>query len=166
MVVVTDAGPLIHLGSCNCLWVLKDLFGRVLVPSSVWKEATAHRSLPGAAEVIQANWLEVVSAPTVKTRPRFAGLALHEGERDGLELALELPADLFLSDDQAAVRAARAVDVAVVGSVGVLIRAKENGLLNEVLPKLRMMQSRGFWMSKRFVGTVARLVNEQVPTDQ
>jgi predicted nucleic acid-binding protein len=145
---------------------LKDLFGRVLVPTSVWKEATAHRSLPGASSVLQADWLEVVSAPLVKTRPEFSGLALHDGERDGLELALELSADLFLSDDQDAVRAARAVEVPVLGSVGVLIRAKDKGLIEAVLPQLIAMQSQGFWMSKRFVGTVARLVNESAPGEQ
>lgn len=164
MVVVTDAGPLIHLGSCGCLWVLKSLFGQVIVPAAVWNEATAHPELPGAQEVLRADWLEVVSAPRVQVRPEFHGLELHRGERLGLELALELSAEMFLSDDQEAVRAARGVEMPVLGSIGVLIRAKEKGLLEAVMPHLEAMRASGFWMSKRFVETVARMVDEEGDT--
>lgn len=38
MIVVSDAGPLIYLGSVGRLALLRDLFGRVVVPRQVWNE--------------------------------------------------------------------------------------------------------------------------------
>ena len=38
MIVVSDAGPLIYLGSVGRLVLLRELFGRVVVPQQVWDE--------------------------------------------------------------------------------------------------------------------------------
>jgi predicted nucleic acid-binding protein len=41
-VVVTDAGPLIHLDELDVLDLLND-FAEVLVPQAVWREVERHR---------------------------------------------------------------------------------------------------------------------------
>jgi hypothetical protein len=44
LIVVADAGPIIHLDELGCLDVLAD-FGRVIVPETVWLEVQRHRPL-------------------------------------------------------------------------------------------------------------------------
>ena len=52
MIVVSDAGPLIYLGSVGQLALLQALFGRVIVPRQVWDEVVgAGTGRPGSAAV-------------------------------------------------------------------------------------------------------------------
>jgi hypothetical protein len=56
LVVVCDAGPLIHLDELGCLDLLAD-FGTVLVPEQVGREVEHHR--PGALERSELHAQEV-----------------------------------------------------------------------------------------------------------
>lgn len=47
MIVVSDAGPLIYLGSVGRLALLRDLFGRVVVLRQVWNEVVGGLLLRG-----------------------------------------------------------------------------------------------------------------------
>ena len=42
VLVVLDAGPLIHLDELSCLYLLDD-FATLLIPSIVWQESIRHR---------------------------------------------------------------------------------------------------------------------------
>ena len=42
LVVIADAGPVIHLDELSCLYLLAD-FGRVIIPETVWMEVQRHR---------------------------------------------------------------------------------------------------------------------------
>jgi predicted nucleic acid-binding protein len=56
--VVADSGPLIALALGQCLHLLRDLYGIVLVPDAVWREVTeAGQGRAGAAEIAAASWL-------------------------------------------------------------------------------------------------------------
>ena len=63
MIVVSDAGPLIYLGGVGRLALLRDLFGRVVVPRQVWDEVVgAGPERPGSAEAAAAaSWIDVRS---------------------------------------------------------------------------------------------------------
>ena len=77
MIVVSDAGPLIYLGGVGRLALLRDLFGRVIVPRHVWDEVVAVSSeRPGSAELTSAaSWIDVlrVSAELVEEILVLAG---------------------------------------------------------------------------------------------
>jgi predicted nucleic acid-binding protein len=121
-IVVSDAGPLIHLDEIGCLPLLSD-FTKVLVPDAVWIEVTRHRP---AALAHQAVPLVRVTL-SMPTPPQFAELArlfsLHQGEVEALQLASQQPIEFLLTDDTAARLAARQIGVAVHGTIGVLLRS-------------------------------------------
>lgn len=127
-VVVSDAGPLIHLDELGCLDLLAD-FSEVLVPDAVWREVEKHR--PHALEVGGAG-LRRVAPPRGILAPRLRSLvetmSLHRGEQEALAVAAEHEAVLLLTDDAAARLAAGTMKLEVHGTIGILIRSIRRGL--------------------------------------
>jgi predicted nucleic acid-binding protein len=65
VVVVADAGPLIHLDELDCLDLLND-FKQIMVPDAVWREVQLHR--PSALQTSKAILLRSIvpnSSPTI-----------------------------------------------------------------------------------------------------
>jgi hypothetical protein len=74
-----------------------------------------------------------------------SGLGL--GESETISLALEKGADFVVLDDKPARRLAAAIGLAVIGTVGILMRAKEKGLVQAVRPHLDALRARSFRVS-------------------
>jgi len=122
MIVVADTSPLNYLIRSGYVWILPELFGRVIVPKAV----LAEMQHPRAPEEVQAfsnsppPWLECVEAGRIAT-----GLdpSLGEGEREAISLALDTHADALLLDDLAGRREAQSRQIAARGTVAVLLQA-------------------------------------------
>ena len=108
MIVVSDAGPLVYLGSVGRLVLLQDLFGRVVVPQQVWDEVVgAGAGRPGSAAVAVASWIDVRTPASSSLTERLHRI-LDAGEAAAIGLCHELHADLLLCDDLEARRVAAA----------------------------------------------------------
>ncbi len=84
MIVVADASPIICLARVGRLALVRDLFGRVIVPPAVRDEVAAG---PGGDQVLQSStWIEV---RPVTDSTRVAALAgeLDLGEASAIALA-------------------------------------------------------------------------------
>jgi len=125
-IVVSDAGPLIHLDEVGCLNLLAD-FAQVLVPDAVWLEVARHRpsalQCPGIP-LSQTSHGEVISAELEELARLFA---LHPGEVQALHIAAQRRVEFLLTDDAAARLAARHVGIPVHGTLGILLRAIRRG---------------------------------------
>ena len=53
MIVVSDTTPIIALLKADCLDLLKNMYGNVLVPKAVYRELTENPNYLGEAEIIQ-----------------------------------------------------------------------------------------------------------------
>lgn len=82
---------------------------------------------------------------------------LHAGEVEVMILAQEQNADLVILDDNAAEKTARYLGLVVTGTLGVLIKAKRKGIIEEVRPLLLDMRKNGFYVSN----AIERMVLEQ-----
>lgn len=69
---------------------------------------------------------------------------LGAGERAALALALETSESLVLLNDAAARAAAKQLGLTTTGTLGILLLAKERGLLAAVAPVLASLEQRGF----------------------
>ena len=59
MIVVADSTPLIALARVGRLELLRDVFGRVIVPDAVWRETVQDgQGQSGASEISAASWIE------------------------------------------------------------------------------------------------------------
>ncbi len=161
MIVVSDASPLIALAAIGELGLLRLLYGEVLVPEAVHREATASRpSAPGAVEVRDATWIGVRS---VTDRVLIAALSLDldPGEAEAIALAVETDAELLLMDERRGRVAATRLGRRVVGVLGALIEAKQRGLVPAVRPLLdALADDAGFRISAELRKRVSEAAGE------
>jgi predicted nucleic acid-binding protein len=158
-IVVADSGPLIALSRIGQLELLPQLFGRVQIPSAVWREVTqgAGEGRSGAAEVRAAPWIDVVSADEASV----AGYALivDEGEAAAIVVAKACDALLIIDDDRGR-RLALRLGLRIKGTLGILVLAKRRGLLARVRPLIDALPRCGVYVSQRLIDAVLHDVNE------
>ena len=126
-IVVADTGPLHYLVLIGQVDVLPQLFGAVAVPAIVAGELR-HPHAPVAVRAWADSpppWLAVHDTPA-----ETASLGwLDPGERAAITLAHALGAGLLLIDDRAGAAAARGEGLRVTGTIGVLVDAARQGLI-------------------------------------
>lgn len=94
MIVVADAGPLIHLAAIGQLELIHRLSPEVLVPRAVFDEVVVvGAGLPGAAEVAAATWIRVVMPMHGDVVAALLGGGLHLGEAQAIAVAVERGAE-------------------------------------------------------------------------
>jgi uncharacterized protein len=154
VIVVADAGPLIHLSLLGRIDLLPTIYGRILVPDLVYKEVQAGEGMAGASEVKDASWIDVVQHEPEADLFRSLQAQLDPGEAAALWLGTERQADWILSDDRQARLAAERLGLQVRGTLGVLAEAKRRGLVPELSSLLRQLKAEGVWLSERLIQAV------------
>lgn len=129
MLVVSNSTPLMHLPAMGELDILRVLFGEIHIPEAVYEEVVVRGAgKPGAVEVAQADWVK-----RHRVDNTLAVLMLQDqldpGEAECIVLAVEIGADMVILDDGGARLDVEARGLKVVGTVGVLLRADEEGLV-------------------------------------
>jgi predicted nucleic acid-binding protein len=133
--VVSDSGPVHYLVLCEVIHVIPSLYGQLVIPSSVAEELThAHAPAPVSAWIkSMPAWASIQGAREIDPAEQ-----LGMGEREAIALARELKAAELLVDDRLARKVAVQRGLLITGTVGILEKAAERGLLNlsEALQKL------------------------------
>jgi predicted nucleic acid-binding protein len=114
MVVIADTAPLNYLVLIGEQELLPALFGQVIIPEAVLRELQAAATPPAVRQWIasQPLWLATRRTSAV---PDASLSHLDEGEREAIQLAEELGADLLLIDERAARREAARRNLATSG---------------------------------------------------
>lgn len=140
--VISDTGPLSYLHKLGRLDLLRQLYGRILVPPAVVAElGVGHRLGKDLPDVAALEWIEL-RAPPADSLKEIEGLGA--GETEGIALGRALPGALLLIDDAEARRVALEFCLRVTGTVGVLILAKDRRLIEQVAPELDRLSTFGF----------------------
>jgi hypothetical protein len=156
-VLVSNSTPLIAFARIGELDLLRRTIGHVVIPIAVRDEIIGATNRAGADEVQRAAWIEV------RTPARVGGdltALLDQGEAQTIALAEELGATEVLLDERAARALASARGLKVIGSAGLLVRAKERGLIDAVRPYLERMRAEGVRFSDRFVRALLNEIGE------
>jgi len=153
--VVVNSTPIIALAEIGLLGILKDLYGEVIIPTAVRDEVTVKdpRRLDGQ------DWIRVKTISNIAAKEMFTS-ALHSGEVEVMLLAKEIGADLVVMDDGLARRHAKYLGLTITGTVGVLLRAKTDGIIKEVAPVLNELIQTDFYISDAVCREVLRLAGE------
>lgn len=157
---VADATPLIGLAKIGELGLLRTVFEQIIVPQVVFDEVVgAGVRRPGTEELLQAAWVQVRH---VKDRSSV-GLLLAElnaGEAEAIVLARETAADRLLIDERKGRIVARRLGLQIIGTAGLLVLAKKQGVLAEVRPVLTRLIEADFRLSDRVVRSVLTAAGE------
>ena len=159
--VVSDTSVLHYLSVTRQFDCLPKLFGQIFIPPAVWNEIN-HVELPVYSLVKKAiaeGWVKVQS-PHDEQAVRSLLFSLGAGESQAIILAKELQPSLVLIDDLDGRMAAQKLQLPVMGTVGVLVRARKTGLIPELKPLLDELIANRFRFDKILYAEVLRDVGE------
>ncbi len=163
-VVVSDTSPIRALAHLDLLPVLDALFGKVLIPPVVVRELFNPPDRFVSLVVADFPFLEVCS-PADKGLVDRLGQTLDLGEAEAIALACEVQAEALLIDEDAGRGVARRMGLLPLGTVGLLLRAKERGLCGDIGPLLDRLRSElRFFISESLFSKAIRLAGENDPT--
>jgi predicted nucleic acid-binding protein len=155
-IVIVNSTPIIALHSTGRLEILRDLYGTIIIPEAVRDEVT----IKDARTLERYNWIHVKAISNAEAKITFTS-ALHDGEVEVMLLAREFGAGLVIIDDGLARKHAKYLNLTLTGTVGVILRAKEKGLLPEVKSVLDDLIADGLYLSDSVFNSVLRLAGEQ-----
>ncbi|MDY6785731.1 MAG: DUF3368 domain-containing protein [Cyanobacteriota bacterium] len=147
MIVVSDTTPLSELAKVGKMTLLRDIFGTIAIPQEVYQEVTTGTH-PAAQKVQTATWIEVYSVrDPQKVLDLKAVTQLHSGECAAIILAEELNANQILIDERAARQVAESRNLNIIGTIGILLLAKNRNLISSVKELLDALRAQGMWIS-------------------
>jgi predicted nucleic acid-binding protein len=144
---VVDSACLIGLERIGRLDILPALFDPISAPSAVVSEFGSH-----------PEWLTVHSAPNAGTIAALK-LVVDAGEAEAIALAYKQGCRVIL-DDRKARMVAQRLGVAVTGTVGPLLKAKQAGVIPSLLPLLDALDANHFHISRALREEALRLAGE------
>ncbi len=143
--VIVNSTPIIVLCGIGKLDVLQDLYQEIIIPSAVYQEITAIEDSVCMQIKNADSWIHVESIRDNSEKKMYKA-KLHAGEVEVMILAQEQKADLVIIDDNAAKKTAKYLGLTVTGTLGVLLKAKNKGIVQEVAPLLVEMKRNGFYV--------------------
>ncbi len=145
--IVTDSTSLIGLERIGRLDVLPALFKPILIPPAVQMEFG-----------ITLPWLQV-EAPADPGLAVALKMLVDEGEAEAIALAYGRGYQLILDDRQAR-SVARNMGLSLIGTIGVLVKAKQAGMIPALKPLLDSLELNGFSLSEPLKAEALKLVGE------
>jgi predicted nucleic acid-binding protein len=158
---IVNASPLILLGKIGRLGLLAGLADRLIIPAEVASEIAAGPTHDPARVWVASEGLGFIGS-AVPADPRIIAWDLGAGETAVLSSGLLMSGALCLLDDRAARDCAAVYQLPVLGTAGVLVRAKRAGLLPAVRPELERLCSAGALLANHVVQDCLRLAGETV----
>lgn len=161
MIVVSNSSPLIALSIVNSLDLLRALYSTIYIPEAVFHEVvTLGAGRPGATAVAITPWIVQQAPADHVSVVNLLAAGLDKGESEAIVLASELSASLLILDESHARVVARQQGIPVTGTLGVLIAAKNAGMVAEVKPLLSQLSEAGFYLTPQIISHALQLAGE------
>ncbi len=158
--IVINTGPLIALvAATGDFVILRELYSRVVVPFEVCGEIMAGGQSGFAVPEFQAaDFLE--KQPNPLSIGTFLHNSLDNGEASVIQSAIDLKIATVCIDEAVGRRIARLNALAVTGSIGILLRAKQEGAPISIRTALDNMHRHGIWLSRDIAASAIKLAGE------
>ncbi|WP_133513144.1 DUF3368 domain-containing protein [Candidatus Thiosymbion oneisti] len=156
---VVNASPLILLGKTDNLHLLAALADVVTIPRAVAKEVGNKPDGEAMLQALAAN-PTFVRADDEPVSPEIFDWDLGEGETQVIANARCHGADRVVIDDLKARRCAKTMGLRVIGTLGIVGRAKASGLIERVEPTIKHLRETGLYVSEELVRLILREVDK------
>jgi uncharacterized protein len=161
MIIVSNTSPLSNLALVKHLFLLEQIYGKIIIPQAVYNELTH----PDAGEIIinsikSAQWLEIYSVINLE-KVRKLQEKIHLGEAEAIVLALELNANELLIDERLGRIESEALGINITGILGILLIAKNRNLIIKIKPILDdLINKASFRVSQQLYHHTLELADE------
>jgi predicted nucleic acid-binding protein len=157
MIVIADTSALVALSVCDSLQLLVQLFQNVYVPLSVYQECTVANK--PQAEKLQSFLKDKIYSKDIKHELELPA-SLGKGEVDAMILYKILNADILLIYDNRARKVAAINSINVIGSLGVLLLAKKEHLIQQISPVLDKIIASDIYFDSKLISEVKKIARE------
>jgi len=154
--IIGDSSALVALAVVNQLELLEKLYDNLYIPEAVFNEVS-QIGKPQSDKLRQFLQSRVKRVNLTLTQ-----LGLGLGELEAITLYKNLDADVLLIDDNRAKKYASLNGVKVIGSLGILIKAKEQGHIEKVKPLLDEIQKSEVYISMKLIEKVLEICGENI----
>jgi len=135
-IIISDTSCFIILSNIGELEILHKVYGSILTTEDIAIEFG--EPLP--------NWVNVVSVSD-KYRQQILEIQIDKGESSAIALALETPDSTIILDDYKARKIAAQLGINYTGTIGVIIKAKLNGVIPSIKPILEKIKKTNFHLT-------------------
>jgi predicted nucleic acid-binding protein len=150
-IIISDTSCLIILNKIGELDLLRQLYNTVTITHDILLEYG--EQLP--------DWIEVQQAKD-QYRQQLLEMQIDKGEASAIALALETADSTVILDDWKARRLAERLGLSVTGTLGVIIRAKNTGLIPSIKPYLEKIRETNFRISEELEQIALKEANEKL----
>ena len=157
--IISNTTPILSLLKIDKLYFLKELYGIVTVPNAVYQEIEKGKEKLYYQDLAMLNWIQIENINNTDSRIYF--FDLDDGEAEVIILAKEQKADLVIMDEILGRRYAKQLEFNITGTIGILLKAKENGLVKSVGELLIELTEKGTWLSTKLISKAIELANEK-----
>ena len=157
MIVISNTTPFISLCSVELLHLLPSIFGEVLVAPSVADECSEGGRI-FVPDLASLPWVKVQSVENETLLPAL--FELDRGERDTLLLAASQVKALVIMDEKLGRNMAEDMGLQVTGTVGVLAKARLQGLIPSFSQVASQMQEQGIYFHEGLINRIANRLGE------
>jgi predicted nucleic acid-binding protein len=148
-IVIADTSCFILLDKIDELGILQKVFGTVSTTEDI--AAEFRKNLP--------DWVHVKSV-TNKKYQALLQLEVDSGEASAIALAIELDRALLILDDNKARKLATKLNLIYTGTLGIILKAKQAGIIPQIRPILEKVQRTNFRFSEKNYREILSLANE------
>ena len=154
-----NASPLIILGRAGQLDLLRAVYGTVVVLDAVAAEVLGGPAGDAAAIALQTEgWFLRARVPEVPAA--VAAWDLGPGESEVLAWGLAHPGSEVILDDRLGRRCGRTLGIPVRGTVGIVVLAKQQGVIPVAGSVLDALRGAGLFITAELHERALRLVGE------
>ncbi|MCD4774195.1 MAG: DUF3368 domain-containing protein [Bacteroidales bacterium] len=150
-IVISDTSSLILFHKIGELDILKKVYNNISTTPEVAEEFL--EQLP--------EWIKIESVKDKKYQ-EFLETQVDSGEASAIALAKEMDKPLLLLDDLKARKLARKLNLKFTGTLGVINKAKQIGIIDKIKPIIDKLLSTDFRISENIINELLRINNEIV----
>ena len=156
--VISNNSPLVALWHLGRLSLLQDLYTEVWIPQEVEKEFLGTEKKSRQEALNNTPWIKTVDLTDSEKASVYD--RLDSGEAAVLALASEHEARLVIIDEKKARQEILKIGLPFKGTVGILLEAKEEGLIDEIKPLLIVLQEKGIYLDESLIAYALREAGE------
>jgi uncharacterized protein len=154
--VISNSTPIIALLKIDRLDILESLYEKIIIPEAVNEELCFKDS-----DLLKSHeFIEIVKVKNIEAKKMYQ-TALHKGEVEVMMLAQEINADLCIIDDQLARKYAEYIGLKITGTIGIILKAKQKNIINEVKPFVEKMIKNGIYIDEKLKDLILDIANEK-----